>query len=165
VPTHVSVRLFWHDSGWNGAICRDPAGNVWCEAHEHVRDNKLTEREEQAAGKDVGEAGVAPGCELSIQAFSPRRNMIRVWPPDWMQSWNVRPLDLDVHATSAPMWPYEQMWEENGERRSNDERRQTVEEFLVEVEPNKSLAFFYVDERNPLFGDDGDHSVVGQFDN
>ena len=56
------------------------------------------------------------------------------------------------------MWPYEQMWEEDGGQKSNDERREIVERFLAEVEPGKSLAFFYVDERNPLLADDGDHS-------
>src|SRR3954464_12104630 len=84
IPTHVSVRLFWHDSGWNGAICRDPAANVWCEAHDHVRDHKSPrEAEDGVRGKNPQEAGVHPGCEVSAQAFSKRRNEIRVWPPDW----------------------------------------------------------------------------------
>lgn len=54
-------------------------GNVWCEAHEHVRQNKLIKDEEQVAGRNVDETGVKPGCELSIQAFSGRPNTIRVW--------------------------------------------------------------------------------------
>jgi len=27
---HLSVRLAWHDSGWNGRICRDPKANTYC---------------------------------------------------------------------------------------------------------------------------------------
>ncbi|MGB8867899.1 MAG: hypothetical protein WCC96_01425, partial [Rhodomicrobium sp.] len=31
---HVTVRMAWHDSGWDGTICRDPAaerssGSIW----------------------------------------------------------------------------------------------------------------------------------------
>src|SRR3954471_13067207 len=92
VTSHVSIRLFWHDSGWNGAICRDPASNVWCEAHEHVRDKKLVGEEQKVAGKDVNGGGVKPVWELSVQAFSHSPNVIRVWPPDWMEAWNVRPV-------------------------------------------------------------------------
>jgi exodeoxyribonuclease V alpha subunit len=158
LATHVSVRLFWHDSGWNGAICRDPIGNVWCEAHEHVRDNKPVEDEARTCGKPVDEAGVKPGCEMSLQAFSPRGNVIRVWPPDWMASWGVRAKDVATDSMSAPIWPFEEMWHEDGEHKPNDERRAIVERFLTEVEPGKSLAFFYVDERNPLLTDDEEHS-------
>src|SRR3954453_8442412 len=93
VSAHVSVRLYWHDNGWDGAICRDPAGNVWCEAHEHVRDAKPTAGEVAAKGRAVDDAGVAPGCEMSIQAFARRGNQIRVWPPDWMQSQGIKAKD------------------------------------------------------------------------
>lgn len=156
--SHVSVRLLWHDSGWDGAICRDPAGNVWCEAHEHVRDNKDVGAEVAKAGRRVNVAGVAPGCEMSIQAFSSERNTIRVWPPDWLGGQEVHPVDLTIDKHSTGMWPYEDMWGEDGGYKSNDERRAIAQEFFNEVRKGESLAFFYVDERNPMFVDTGDRS-------
>jgi exodeoxyribonuclease V alpha subunit len=27
---HISARLAWHDSGWNGRVCRNPKGNTYC---------------------------------------------------------------------------------------------------------------------------------------
>ena len=27
---HISVRVPWHDNGWNGTVCRDPRGNGTC---------------------------------------------------------------------------------------------------------------------------------------
>jgi exodeoxyribonuclease V alpha subunit len=158
MTSHVSVRLFWHDTGWNGAICRDPAGNVWCEAHEHVRDNKNVGAEVDKAGLQVNTAGVPPGCEMSIQAFSSERNTIRVWPPDWMEAQEVRPVDLTVDKHSTGMWPYEGMWNEDGGFKSNEDRRAIAQEFFNEVTKGESLAFFYVDERNPMFIDTGDRS-------
>lgn len=158
IPTHVSVRLFWHDSGWNGSICRDPAANVWCEAHEHVRDHKDVSNEVANAGKPVAQCP-CPGCEVSIQAFAPKRNKVRIWPPDWMEGQGVSPVDVSMAKTSSGMWPYEEMWgREDGSYKSNEERRAVAEQFFDEVEPGKSLAFFYVDERNPLFIDAGERS-------
>ena len=158
MSVHFSVRLFWHDNGWNGAICRDPAGNVWCEGHEHVRTHKQVAGEQANAGKPLGEAGVPVGCEISAQAFATRRNEIRIWPPDWMEAQGVEPVDVSVDKYSTGMWPYEEMWDEDGHHKSNDERRAIVEAFFEEIEPSKSLVFFYVDERNPLFAEDDERS-------
>lgn len=134
-----------------------------CEAlggakRDHVRTNKDVAGEEEKRGLKVADAGVMPGCEMSIQTFSRHRNRIRVWPPDWMTDQGVQPVDLGVGATSTGMWPYEEMWEEDGGHRSNDERRAIAEAFFDEVRPGETLAFFYVDERNPLFVDDGERS-------
>jgi len=30
MTTHISVRLAWHDNGWNGSICREPKSNTYC---------------------------------------------------------------------------------------------------------------------------------------
>src|SRR5712691_11771231 len=142
MPTHVSVRLFWHDSGWNGAICRDPAGNVWCEAHEHVRDHKSPdEAKEGVRGKGVKEAGVYPGCEMSVQAFAGAGNEIRLWPPDWMAADGVNPVEMPMDKVSAGMWPFENMWTEGGGFKPNDERRAIAEAFFEEIEEGKSLVF------------------------
>jgi hypothetical protein len=27
---HLTVRMAWHDSSWNGRICKDPAANSYC---------------------------------------------------------------------------------------------------------------------------------------
>ena len=75
-----------------------------------------------------------------------------------MQAWSVRPKDIPVDQTSASIWPFEEMWEADGAAKPNEERRDIVEDFLHEVVAGKSLAFFYVDERNPLLADEADHS-------
>jgi hypothetical protein len=28
---HISIRVPWHDSGWNGTVCADPAQNTACQ--------------------------------------------------------------------------------------------------------------------------------------
>lgn len=125
--------------------------------HDHVRENKDGIAEHNARGKEIGESGISPGCEVSSQAFARRRNEIRVAPPDWMRP-RVRPVSFELDELSAGLWPYEDMWHEDGGHKTNDERREIVETFLDEVQIGKSLVFFYVDERNPLLADDGQHS-------
>jgi exodeoxyribonuclease V alpha subunit len=157
LASHVSVRLYWHDNAWDGSICRDPKRNTWCEMHEHVKENKDVEAEFKSRGLSIAESAVCPGCEVSSQAFARRPNEILVAPPDWMRP-RVKPVTFDMDELSAGMWPYEDMWTEDGTHKSDEERREIVERFLTEIEPGKSLVFFYVDERNPLFADDGYHS-------
>jgi hypothetical protein len=30
---HLTARLAWHDDGWNGHVCRNPAANTYCVGH------------------------------------------------------------------------------------------------------------------------------------
>jgi len=43
MTTHLSVRLCWHDSGWNGAICRNPERNNHCTFLDYIRENRTDE--------------------------------------------------------------------------------------------------------------------------
>ncbi|HEX4188213.1 MAG TPA: AAA family ATPase [Solirubrobacteraceae bacterium] len=96
---------------------------------------------------------------MSFQAFSGRRNAITIWPPDWMAGQGVNPVEIAMDKYSSGMWPFENMWTEDGGFRKNDERREVAEAFFAEIEEEKSLVFFYVDERNPLFVEDGERSA------
>lgn len=40
---HLSVRLCWHDSGWNGALCKKPEQNNFCTFLDHIRENRTDE--------------------------------------------------------------------------------------------------------------------------
>jgi exodeoxyribonuclease V alpha subunit len=158
VATHVSVRLYWHDHGWDGAICQDPRANVWCEAHEHIREYKDVEAEAAEAGRPVANATAKPPCEGSIQAFSRSRNKILIYPPEWMAAQEVRPIEMEMEPVTSTMWPFEDMWDEDGAHKDNEVRRAIAERFFKEVRPKESLVFFYVDERNPMFVDVGERS-------
>jgi hypothetical protein len=38
--THLSVRVPWHDSGWNGSMCSDPASNASCILLKNVAERR-----------------------------------------------------------------------------------------------------------------------------
>ncbi|MGV4885610.1 AAA family ATPase [Streptomyces viridosporus] len=48
---HLSVRVPWHDRGWDGRICDDPLGNASCVLLENIGRRRDDELEVQYAGK------------------------------------------------------------------------------------------------------------------
>lgn len=50
---HVSIRVPWHDSGWNGHVCRDPRRNTSCIKLINIAEKKDDAREEGNAGKSL----------------------------------------------------------------------------------------------------------------
>jgi hypothetical protein len=47
---HLSARLAWHDTGWNGCVCRVPHLNAPCIVREQIRDGRDDELERAHAG-------------------------------------------------------------------------------------------------------------------
>lgn len=37
---HISIRVPWHDHGWNGTICQDPARNNSCLRLKNIYENR-----------------------------------------------------------------------------------------------------------------------------
>jgi hypothetical protein len=56
MTTHMSLRLPWHDRGWDGHVCDNPKANVYCTgefgliAHE-IRQRKQPAEEEKIKRK------------------------------------------------------------------------------------------------------------------
>ena len=38
--SHLSIRVPWHDSGWNGHVCRNPLTNQQCSVLPYMRVGK-----------------------------------------------------------------------------------------------------------------------------
>lgn len=51
---HLSVRVPWHDSGWDGSICRNPKGNASCLALGLIAEQRNDDFEEASAGIAFG---------------------------------------------------------------------------------------------------------------
>jgi hypothetical protein len=45
---HVTVRMAWHDRGWDGKICDDPIANTYCTGTHSLLSQRLA-REKRAA--------------------------------------------------------------------------------------------------------------------
>jgi hypothetical protein len=67
MTVHLTARLVWHDRAWDGHVCDHPSKNVYCVAHQHVRevfrDPAKVEREDKAATLPLVELdGWRPPC-------------------------------------------------------------------------------------------------------
>ena len=152
MAVHLSARLTWHDRGWDGHICNNPGKNSFCEGHETVRDHKNTELENKNAGKSLSDLDKScmPACESSLQTFCSRKNSVIHFPPSFMIKAKPRLLELESYSTLN--WAFEEMWDEDGGHKPQEERLKFIKEFYGEFKENlgHSLVFFYVDERNPV---------------
>lgn len=47
---HISVRVPWHDNGWNGSVCKNPKFNTACLKLQNISDSKDEKAEETVKG-------------------------------------------------------------------------------------------------------------------
>lgn len=50
---HISVRMPWHDAGWNATVCGDPRHNTACLKLLNIAQSKDEAAEEAIAGKSL----------------------------------------------------------------------------------------------------------------
>ena len=52
---HLSVRLPWHDTGWDGHVCQYPSKNSWCMVLKRIRDERNDSAEDCLRGRPWSE--------------------------------------------------------------------------------------------------------------
>jgi hypothetical protein len=80
---HLSVRVPWHDCGWEGTVCCNPEQNQACRILKNIAKNKNDGIEINMAGKRVYEIdGYEIPCLSESGAFmSPKEVTIKVGHP------------------------------------------------------------------------------------
>ena len=48
---HLTIRVAWHDTGWDARICAGPSRNPYCVALQRVREERNDRREDALAGR------------------------------------------------------------------------------------------------------------------
>jgi hypothetical protein len=132
-----------------------------------VRDRDLA-WEEPNAGRPCSKLDNVPPCIHSINAFGPDELEAYMSPPTWFQDGTqVRTWRLPPYTVST--WPYEEMYKDEvlspkGASSKYDAvaRRKAARAFFDEIQPDRSLAFYYVNYSNP-FSENDQHfyAVVG----
>lgn len=158
---HISARLAWHDDGWNGCICRNPAANTFCVGEysypgQHIAENRDLNWEKQCAGKHCGSLDRIPPCCYSINAFGAEEVQAEAEPPSWFKDgtstrrWPVPPATVCV-------WPYEEMYADDvrvGNRFDYDRRLERARTYFDSIKPDRSLVFYYANYSNPFSEDE-----------
>lgn len=162
---HLSSRLIWHDSGWNGKVCAEPLDNSSCVVHDHIRKRKDDEFEDEHKGQGLSEIDIdnSPPCSDDIGAFSPHeRYILHKDPLDFRGLEDTRE---KIQPYSFCTSPFEEMFSENSDytfiqpdKVEKQERR--LRDFFDGLEEDVSLAFFYLKDGHPL-KEDGRRVLIG----
>ncbi|MCB0031177.1 MAG: AAA family ATPase, partial [Anaerolineales bacterium] len=177
---HLSVRLAWHDNGWNGRICQLPHLNSSCVVHDHIRDARDDEKEIAAAGKHLAELNWLPPCSRDPGAWSPRG--FRIVHRDPVGREGLLPVPEDIPAYTCTPAPYLWMREESvrdicdqenfvleGPRNPDKQQgwvtepvrqRELLKLFWSKITPGSSLVFYYLRPGVPV-DEDARRVIVG----
>jgi hypothetical protein len=158
---HVSIRLAWHDSGWNGRICRNPRANTYCVGQysfpgDRIAQERDLEWEKSQAGQPCSQVRGVPPCIYSINAFGPDEVEAYGPPPTWyrdgtqVKTWRLAPY-------SVAIWPYEEMYKDEvrnprgtSPRYNAAARREAANAFFDQMDEDSSLVFYYANYSNAL---------------
>jgi hypothetical protein len=188
--SHLSIRVAWHDAGWNGAICASPSQNSFCVTLDRIRAGKSDE-EDKLAGLafDKLTQDQLPPCKAESGFFMSPRPWVREFEHPYTGNKNcvqthgdLKPRKLEVPAWSAISVPFN--WMLRRRQKEIDAKMVTAlptdeqppfpspwafgrerQEALVEhvyghLTKGKSLVIFYTKEGHPL-GDDLRRLIVG----
>lgn len=78
---HLTVRVAWHDSRWNGRVCRAPSCNSFCAALDRIREERDDNAEDALAGRPWNELPPEelPPCKAESGAFMSPQVWARVF--------------------------------------------------------------------------------------
>lgn len=112
---HLSIRVPWHDTGWEGSVCADPLANSSCLRLSRIAEARNDAVEVKLAGRpwtDLADSDLPP-CSAERAGFmSPRSRMITKRHP--YASWNdvyrrFLPTTYELPSFSADCVPFRWM--------------------------------------------------------
>ena len=174
MANHMSIRLAWHNEGWNGHICKKPCENTYCIGrHSYPGDlisrTRDLEYETAHAGEACSALPCAAACGFSVNAFGKDSITVRVDPPDFWKQTDADPVNITLGPSTVCTWCYEQMYNDNVETKGNikqkydyDKRKEGAEKYFDQFEPSKSLIFYYAGYSNPFSeNEESNYVIVG----
>ncbi len=188
---HLTLRVPWHDSRWNGTVCRAPSCNAFCVALDRIRETRDDAAEDELAGRHWGDLrpDQLPVCKEEAGAFMSDREWHRLFLHPYSAIPKTQPTHGHLKPTTFAVPPYSTwaipFWWML--RQSQDEIDLALPEqlppdepvpisspwvfgrarqealaahFFGQLNPGRSLVFFYTKEGHPL-GDDIARLIVG----
>ena len=123
---HLSMRVPWHDRGWDGHVCNKPLENSSCLALKLIAESRKDEFEQSVAGKafDDLESNQRPPClQASASFLSAHPHSFESVMP--YSKWSKDHKHILPHTVYVPAWgalviPYRWMLKEEGFKIAED---------------------------------------------
>jgi len=173
MANHISIRLAWHNDGWNGHVCKNPKENIYCCGRYSypgdiiARDKDLEwESKPEVCGKSCSKLDKIPPCSCSINAFGQETARTFQKPPVWFND-SSEGKYIDLPPATVCTWAYDAMYgddverkNEKGQKYDNNKRFENVKEYFSETEEGKTLLFYYANYSNPFSQEDANQYVL-----
>jgi len=176
---HLTIRAPWHDTRWNGSVCRSPKDNSYCIALDRIREERQDDAEELLAGSSWAnlEPAKLPPCIAENGGFMSPKPWARVFNHPYISSskqthGQLKSTRFEVPEYSALAVPFWYMLKGNqnalqdrlAEQLPADvaapfntawvfgsaRQEALLEYFNRQLTPEESLAVFYTKEGQPV---------------
>jgi len=164
---HLTVRLAWHDNGWNGRVCLKPEENIYCTGQHSLLSDRLARNKDTAiecrySGKKADQIeGYLPPCFWSINMCSSEK----------LKTTHEHPLEIakapiqdELKPTSVYSWPFKLSFTHNPrgpEGKYPKDLKGKIKKFNASLEEDTSIVFMYCNYDNPVSGDEMKYLLVG----
>lgn len=165
---HITARMAWHDRGWDGHVCDDPAANTYCTGSHSLLSERLAREkridcERPCAALDADLPNYQPPCFWTSSAFAPEATKVLHRHP-FPQYRDEKQIEETLPANSVYTWPFRlAMTHASKDRHGNyfpdiDAR---IDRFVGRLSRGRSLVFFYLNYDNPVSADDYKYALIG----
>jgi hypothetical protein len=174
MTTHLSVRLAWHDSGWDGRICRDPAANFYCVGSHSLLSERLARERDLMQEPSTPEGQPRPAIDAKYPLYLPPcywsanlmgNSQIRVQHRQPFSSYRDKVLADYVPPGAVYTWPFRIAFNHAKALLTRDGKYprnlpSLLDAFIKRFDQN-SLVFFYLNYDNPISADSYQYCLVG----
>ncbi|MBR4384636.1 MAG: hypothetical protein IKP64_13895, partial [Selenomonadaceae bacterium] len=169
---HISIRLAWHDSGWNGHVCKKPNENTYCVGRysypgDLIAGNRDLDFEMKHCGAACKNFPCRIACGLSVNAFGKDSVTVEIKPPGFWPKNYALSEKITLPPYTACTWCYEKMYSDDvkvdgdqNRKYDYEKRRKAAEDYFAQFEAGKSLIFYCAGYSNPFSENEENNYVV-----
>ncbi|WP_029202042.1 hypothetical protein [Oribacterium sp. NK2B42] len=111
MPQHISVRVTWHDHGWDGTVCADPESNNACLRLKNISENRNDKAEAAICGQCMADHADTLSCIDEGACFMSPKEIIRTTEHPYRKSnpathGHFLPTDVTYPPYSFPARPF-----------------------------------------------------------
>lgn len=167
---HVTARMAWHDNGWNGTVCNDPASNTYCTGSHSLLSERLAreksvsvERDHAGQKLDASLPEYLPPCFWSSCAFAEGETET-VHRHPFAHYRKHKQINGVLPPNSIYTWPFRLSITQHSQRQFGQyfpDLEQRIDRYCDRLEIDRSLIFFYLNYDNPVSADEYRYALVG----
>ena len=186
---HISIRVAWHDSKWNGTVCNCPVQNTFCAQLKRIAEAKNKENENVVAAKSWNALSCdeMPTCIAEAGGFMNEKQYIRLFKHVYADKEGYPHTALEPTEDEVPPFtfygtPFRYMLCDNRDILNDkypdlpsdiqnpfyrsawiygaERQKAILNHFREQIEPNVSLVTFYTKNGNPI-DEDCQRLIIG----